>query len=237
MINIYLRHAYFSPNSTIPNRKRPEWFDKTNIFRNFVNLLTDECKTTIVYDSHFGDNSEILSNIIDGRDIQIKKINRGTEAGSFLETMEIIKNDNLPDGEIVYFLEDDYIHRPGWAQALKEGVEISHYISLYDHLDKYLHYEGLRSELFLTESSHWRTTPSTCNTYACKMKWLREDWAIHQQYSINHNVGISNDNGKFLHLGGIGRRLITPVPGFSTHCDLLQSPLVDWRAQLNWKSL
>lgn len=237
MINIYLRHAYFSPNSTIPNRKRPEWFDKIKIFNNFVNLLDLDCKVTIVYDSHFGDNSEVLFNIIGVRDIGIKKINCGTEAASFLETMEIIKSDNLSDDEIVYFLEDDYLHRPGWLKALKEGVEISHYVSLYDHLDKYLHYPGLKSELFLTESSHWRTTPSTCNTYACKMRWLREDWGIHREYSVHNNGGISNDNGKFIHLGNIGRRLITSIPGYSTHCDLLQSPLVDWRAMLNWKAL
>ena len=225
MINIYLRHAFYSPNSSIPNRYRPDWFDKIKIFNNLKTMLTSNCKLKVIYDIHFGDNStEIFDDTI-----EIVKINCGTEAKSFLDTLNIVLSDNLNDDEIIYFLEDDYLHRENWDKALIEGLAISDYVSLYDHLDKYLHYPDLSSKILLTDTCHWRTVPSTCNTYGCKMKTLKNDFYIHQQHSVNNNNGVSNDNEKFLHLGRIGKVLITPIPGFSTHCDAYQSPTINWK--------
>jgi hypothetical protein len=54
------------------------------------------------------------------------------------------------------------------------------------------------------------------------------DFEIHRKYSIEHHEGVSSDNSKFLHLGNIGRILITPIPGYSTHCNDQMSPTIDW---------
>jgi hypothetical protein len=41
------------------------------------------------------------------------------------------------------------------------------------------------------------------------------------------------DHAKFVELGRHGRRLITPMPGYSTHCDLLHSPTIDWEKYID----
>ena len=81
----------------------------------------------------------------------------------------------------------------------------------------------------VSETSHWRTVPSTCNTYAALLGTLKADYAIHKHFSDASPDGISMDHAKFCHLRDhLGRRLITPMPGYATHCDLLHSPTIDW---------
>jgi len=225
-IKIYIRHSFYSPNKSLPNRKRPDWFDKKKVWNNFKRTLDPEiCYVTILYDTHFGDSSE---SFFEGND-RVIKINCGTEASSFLEMLNVIQNENHEDDDIIYMLEDDYLHLPGWTNIMLEGFTLeTDYISLYDHLDKYKDYPDLLSKILVSESCHWRTVPSTCNTYACKFSTLKSDIEIHKFYSIHHNSGISSDHSKFINLSQIGRRLITPIPGYSTHCDLLHSPTIKW---------
>tara|TARA_B100001250_G_scaffold40919_1_gene32397 strand:- start:1168 stop:1419 length:252 start_codon:yes stop_codon:yes gene_type:complete len=55
---------------------------------------------------------------------------------------------------------------------------------------------------------------------------------LHKHFSAASPDGISMDHAKFVELGRHGRRLITPMPGYSTHCDHLRSPTVDWEKYL-----
>jgi hypothetical protein len=225
-VKIYLRHSYYSKNTELDNRIRPEWFDKKKIFENLIRV-TDwgKCEVKVIYDTSFGDDSHNFF----GESYNIIKINAGTEAESFLMLLDIIKSDNLEDNDIIYILEDDYLHREGWEKALCESLNgIADYVSMYDHADKYMDYPDLVSKIFISESCHWRTVPSTCNTYACKNGTLMNDFEIHRKYSTENYNGISQDHNKFIHLGSIGRKLVTPIPGYSTHCNHLQSPIIDW---------
>jgi len=230
-IKVYLRHSFYSANSAIPNRKRPDWFDKKKIWENFIGITNREiCDVKIVYDTHFGDSSGSFF----PNDVQIIKINCGTESSSFLETLEIVKRDDNQDDDIIYFLEDDYLHLPGWEKIMMEGIDLGiDYISLYDHLDKYKDYPDLVSKIYVTESCHWRTVPSTCNTYACKFSTLKRDFGTHRYYSESFHGPVSSDNSKFLDLQSQGRRLITSIPGYSTHCNLEMSPTIDWSKYIN----
>jgi len=229
-IQVFLRQCFYSPNSALPNRKRPEWFDKVKIFENLKRTINPElAQLNILYDEHFGNISETF--LSSEKEVQI--INCGNEAASFLKTLEIVESKNFDDDTIIYFLEDDYLHRENWCEVLIEAFALPiQYVSLYDHLDKYLHYDDLYSKIFYTPSVHWRTVPSTCNTYAAKMGQLREDMNIHRHYSAASPDGISMDHSKFCHLRDIGKTLITPMPGYSTHCDHFQSPIIDWEKHL-----
>lgn len=225
-IEIFLRQCYYSPNSIIPNRLRPEWFDKQKIFNNFKSTISsDIANYNIIYDECYGPiDTTFLS-----KENNVHIINCGNEAGSFLKTLEIVESKNLDDDTIIYFLEDDYLHKENWCKILLEAFTLPiHYVSLYDHLDKYLHYTNLTSTIYHTHSVHWRTVPSTCNTYAAKMGQLKEDMSIHKHFSTASPDGISMDHAKFTHLGNMGKVLITPLPGYSTHCDQYQSPTIDW---------
>ena len=229
-IQVFLRQCFYSPNTVLANRQRPEWFDKVKIFENLKRTINPElAQLNILYDEHFGNISETF--LSSEKDVQI--INCGNEATSFLRTLEIVESSGFDDDTIIYFLEDDYLHRENWCEVLIEAFTLPiHYVSLYDHLDKYMDYPDLTSKIFHTNSVHWRTVPSTCNTYAAKMGQLREDMHIHKHYSAASPDGISMDHSKFVHLGNVGRTLVTPLPGYSTHCNQFQSPVINWEKYL-----
>jgi hypothetical protein len=99
-----------------------------------------------------------------------------------------------------------------------------HYVSLYDHGDKYLLpiYNNLTSKIFTSPTRHWRTTPSTCGSFIITKKLFKSDFDIHTTVSGDHN--------KFLELNSNrNRAVLTPIPSLSTHCmEGLLSPTINW---------
>ncbi len=163
------------------------------------------------------------------------EINEGTESGSFLRMLDYVASKKFHPDTILYFVEDDYLHRPGWLEVLLEGFSIpeADYITLYDHKDKYFApmYKELKSRLFATNSCHWRETPSTTQTFATRFKTLVRDLPIHQKYSEGRDI--SQDHEKFLELGRQGATLISSIPGFSTHAEPeFASPCINWESFL-----
>jgi hypothetical protein len=118
---------------------------------------------------------------------------------------------------------------------------ISHYVTLYD-FDFFIA-KGYLCEIFTTPSSHWRAVPATTQTFACKYKTLIEDLEIHQNYSINgvkeqEGFYFSKDYDKFWELQKQEKYLISPMPGWSTHCDENHiSPIIDWKKVMNDKNI
>ena len=133
--------------------------------------------------------------------------------------------------EDYYFCEDDYIHRgENLSSLIKECLEYSDYCSLYDHGDKYRNFSknpnpllrslGEATEVFRTESSHWKLTNSTTMTFATKYEVLKKDMEIYPKFAT---MSIPKDFELFLELYKNGRSLATPIPSRSTHL----SPNVD----------
>ncbi len=117
-------------------------------------------------------------------------------SASFVYMAEKIIEERNPD-EVVYLLEDDYIHLDGSERALIEGLDIADYVTLYDHPDKYkTENEGgspyndkklRKTRVYATETSHWRETDSTTMTFACKVSTLGEDIEIWKKYCRDRN--------------------------------------------------
>jgi hypothetical protein len=230
MINVYLRHCYYSKIQESPGKQRPDWWDKEKVFQNFKNTLNPETTNyTIIYDEHYGKIEDTFLSQEQNTHI----INCGGEAKSFIETLTYIQSQNHSGNDIIYFLEDDYVHRPGWDKILLEGFDLgADYVTLYDHGDKYMEfYSEFRTKILHSKSSHWMATPSTTNTFAVKFSTLIKDFSVHHKYSMNTEPTL--DHQKFLELGQNGRVLISSIPGYSTHCqqDLL-SPCIDWKTYL-----
>ena len=164
-IEVFIRHCYYSKLGELPDRVRPFWYNKTQVFENFKNTLNpDLINYTIVYDEFYGSIDKTFL----AKEKNVEIIKCGNECDSFLKTLEIIQSKNLSDDTIVYLLEDDYLHRPGWCEVMLEGFEInSHYLTLYD-FDFFIA-KGWLCEIFTTPSSHWRAVPATTNTFACKI--------------------------------------------------------------------
>lgn len=155
----------------------------------------------------------------------------GSEAVSFLKMIDHVTGKSFPKETIIYFLEEDYLHREGWTEILREGLTLPNvdYVTLFDHRDKYLfpEYKTLCSKIFHTKSCHWRTTPSTTNTYAMRFGTLQRHLDVHRCFSMNRKI--SADHEKFLKLGEVGACLISSIPGFSTHVESeFLSPTHNW---------
>ena len=110
------------------------------------------------------------------------------------------------------------------------------------------------SNVYLTKTCHWKTTNASTMTFACEVSVLKQDRNIFRKFTKHP---IPNDFGIFLNLTGQPllplyragyrklalksffirskkRRLISPIPGYSTHLDIdYLSPLTDWKMALN----
>jgi glycosyltransferase involved in cell wall biosynthesis len=228
MIHIFQRHCNTSANSV--DKERPEWFSREKCLQNLLSTIEDseEVNLTIMFDGvpnpdHFINNYQGLG---------IVKIKGGTDGHSFLNVVNYVSELKLNDNDIIYFLEDDYMHQPGWIKIMLEGFNSINvdYITLYDHKDKYFlpGYNSLQSKVIATQSIHWRTTPSTTNTYACRFSTFRKHLAIHKEY-CDLEKGYTRDHDKFIRLWQEGSNLISCIPGYSTHVETpYLSPVVDW---------
>jgi hypothetical protein len=163
------------------------------------------------------------------------RTNGGSSAGGFRIVLSAALD--LPTSDVVYFVEDDYLHRANAREILLEGIERSHYVTLYDHIDKYIPGNmggnpfigddgAEETKVLLTKSIHWKLTNSTTMTFATTTDTLREDADIWKKYT---NGTYPHDFDCFLELRQTGRTLISPIPSVSTHCDKQWvAPLIDW---------
>ena len=161
------------------------------------------------------------------------------EIGDGAGTFNIALNEALqsPDDEIIYFLENDYLHKPNSDQILKEGFELgASFVSLYDHPDKYKgpeqggnpYCEGGAEDtrVYLTDSCHWKITNSTTMTFAAKVSTLKRIESILRKHTAGTHP---NDFTMFLELREQNELLITSIPGYSTHGETAWlSPLTNW---------
>lgn len=227
MIRVFQRHCNFSSNSH--NKPRPDWFDREKIFDSFMLTLDERVDYTAFHDSG---NGEIEDHFLNNKDVNKISQRGGNDSQSFLNVLNHVIKQDYNDEDIIYLLEDDYLHKPGWVDILIEGFEYigADYYTLYDHPDKYYlpMYESLQSKIIVTPSAHWRTTPSTTNTYACKFKTLKEHFDIHIQYCDLVDKWVK-DHDKFTHLWNMGSNLISCIPGYSSHVEgNMLSPTIDW---------
>lgn len=211
-------------------KERFQHANKKGCLENFLKHFPSE-EITLYADNVSDETYEWLQTY----DLEVIRTNGGSSAAGFRIVLdEALK---LDDTEIVYFVEDDYLHLENSRQVLLEGLERTDYVTLYDHVDKYMPAsEGgnpyidedaaEETKVFLTKSSHWKLTNSTTMTFAAKVKTLREDEPIWRKYIEGKHP---NDFGCFIELRNNGRSLSSPIPGLSTHCEpMWAAPLIDW---------
>jgi hypothetical protein len=144
---------------------------------------------------------------------------------------------SLKPDDIVYFVEDDYIHTLDAKQYIYEGLKIADYVTLYDSLDKYIDTDkggnnplikgsGEDTKLVLGDTCHFKFTNSTTSTFACKIKTLQEDLPVILKHCRPEKV---YEFMMFRDLINNYKRLIScPIPGKASHIGLELSPFVDW---------
>jgi hypothetical protein len=209
------------------NKVKPYYINNENCLEN-ASQVFDKADWLVIADNC----SQSTLDIISKYQSNIIKVSVGHGAGTFnLALDEALKYD---DEEIIYFVENDYLHKPGSQDILLEGFNTgANYVALYDHPDKYI--DGANPEVIdggeitrvvLTNSCHWKLTNSTTMTFASEVKTLKQDEEILRLYTKGT---YPKDFEMFLALRDKGRSLITSIPGYSTHGETAWlTPLTNW---------
>jgi hypothetical protein len=211
------------------NKIKPDYINNENCLLNALDMFSTENHDWLI----IADNvSQATTQMLEKYVLNIKHVSVGHGAGTFnLALDEALTYD---DNEIVYFIENDYLHKLGADRILEEGFGLGyHYVALYDHPDKYINGAnpfvedgGEVTRVMLSNSCHWKLTNSTTMTFAAQVKTLKEDESTFREYTTG---SYPRDFEMFLALREKQHGLVTPIPGYSTHGETAWlSPLTDW---------
>jgi len=205
-------------------KNRPNWFSFNKCLNNILSTIDgiNFVKFHLIYDGIYKEN--------DNRIYHVEEINEKSGMGAWVKAWDYAKSLNLNNDDLIYHLENDYIHVHGWPFKVKELYETFDdlsYITLYDHPHFYNQkdYPGLYTYLFTTKTHHWNTRPSTTGVFIHNKKILSEDYDIW--------TSSPGDHYKFLWLSENRQRtVLAPIPSLSTHCE------TEWLAtNINWENI
>lgn len=205
------------------NKVKPDYITNENCLRNFCNVFFDYIHDIhIIADNCSDATMDIIKRYIDP--INIEQVSIGSGAGTFNYALD--KALNWPDNEIVYFVENDYVHLKNSpviiTDILKRGAS---YATLYVHPDKFIppHYGGnpevdedggYMTKVYRGETEMYAMFNSTTMTFASTVETLRADESILREYTTGT---YPRDYEMFLALRSTGKALMCPLNTYSTH--------------------
>ena len=146
------------------SKVKPDYINNENCLKNATEVFQD-CIWSIIADNISKETDDMIQKYVTRSSIFY------ASEGSGAQTFNLALNEALSydDEEIVYFIENDYLHKPGSEKIIKEGIEFgAAFVTLYDHPDKYLDPSrggnkycqgGAEStRVYLSESTHWKIT-------------------------------------------------------------------------------
>lgn len=213
---------------------RPKHFSKINCLNNFLDVFrfNDRPKgiSVNIIPVHDGPIGRMYD-AFEEYDIPVEKINVNSNAKSLETCLDVASG--LPVTDIIYFLEDDYLHTENAVISLLDGFNVaeelnrSNIISLYHHPDRTSRTDDIdRGQTFILKgrTGYWRTAESTTCT-----------WAVKQDTYLNDNIyqkalkyGL-NDREFFRAMRPEGTILFNPILSASTHChEPFMGDFIDW---------
>lgn len=235
MIYIFLRDCEFNQ----ANNMRPAYFNYEKCFKNLIDTLDSKVSQLNVMFDGDSKNSHI-EKYKKYYDFNINYIKAGGDHKSNVLTCECIKSrSDIKDNDLVYLLENDYLHLP-WITAILDLYRCNPnynmqntYVSLFCHPDKMLFrnpnatnewgiYKDLKCPLYLSNYRIWAGVPSTCRSFLMEKQLFDKDFDVLSS--------MESDNVIFPRLTKErNREVIMALPGLSTHChSLFSSPLINW---------
>ena len=221
MIHLIYRHTDYIHNCG-RGKNRPYYFSYDNCLNNILSTIEniDFIKFHLVHDG--------VNNSTDPRIHFIQNIEGKSEYKSWSEALKYAKTLDLKDDDLIYFIENDYLHVKGWPYKIKELTETYNdlsYITLYDHPHFYNQrdYPDLSTYLLSTKTHHWGIRPTTTGTFIVSKKVFDQDYDLW----LNDPRG---DHYKFTELANQkGRSVVFPISSLSTHCEIeWLAPTVNW---------
>jgi hypothetical protein len=232
----------------ILTKNKPEYITKINCFQNFINIFKNY-KIFVFADKCSPETIESINEILNKNNVSFKLINTNFGNGAStlrkcITTILDLERDNIiKENDNIYFIEDDYVHKPNSDKLIIDGLIKFDYVTLYDHPDKYvnantsengvignpfINSNSEQTRVFLGKYCHWKLTNSTTMTFALKFKTLKEDLPNILKYISGD---FPHDFQMFLDLIRNKKRLLaSSIPGFSTHGETIYlSPLTNWK--------
>ncbi len=216
-------------------KEKPDYINNKNCLQNAIKHFSD-ASWLIIGDNLSKPTIEMIEEVAPNADLSL--VNVGHGAGTFNLALDFALSSGFSFDEVVYFLENDYLHREGSYNAILDGFNLgAEYVSLYDHPDKYIPSNrggnplvdvdgGEVTKLFLGKQCHFKLTNSATMTFASKVGTLKYDESTLRKWT---NTKHPHDMQMFFELREQGRTLVSSVPGFSTHGETRWlSPLIDW---------
>ena len=119
-IEIFSRHCEFSKFSE--NRERVNGFSKEVCYKNLKKTLNrNTSNLTFLMDGEL--NKHFLNN---EKEFRVENIEGGSQAKSWDSALNYVRERNFNDDQIIYFVEDDYIHnRDSFSEMLYTYERIS----------------------------------------------------------------------------------------------------------------
>jgi len=223
------------------NKVKPDYINNENCLANATKEFDDSI-WSVIADNISSDTNDMIQKYVT-RDCILY-----TEKGNGAATFNLALDEALTydDDEIVYFIENDYLHKPGSQKIIQEAFELgASFVSLYDHPDKYMipekggnpYCEGGAEDtrVYKSNSVHWKITNSTTMTFASKVSTLKRIEPILRKWTS----GVHPDDFQmFLELRKNNELLLTPIPGYSTHGETAWlSPFTDWKKIQIWSKV
>lgn len=237
-------HVIYRSTGPGNRKRRPEFFDKVMALASFLRAAESMDvgpELIFVNDGPIPAERRRMMNESGGRIIDLAGLGNSR---SYRIAFDLVRGEEWPGGDLVYFCEDDYLHRPPSLRAMTDAataIERAAYFTLYDHPDRYAGTHPVdepAARVFETGGQHWRTVESSCMTFGGRAGALRSDRWIHRLGTVPNTPRDQLIWRATQRLGGFrlvprrGHVLIAALPALATHCeDGLLAPGIDWAGE------
>lgn len=216
------------------NKIKPPYINNENCLKNALQAFPEsENEWLIIADDYSVFTHNMVKEHYKGK---IKHVKVGHGAGTFnIALHEALK---LDDDYVVYFIENDYLHRPGSKEVLMEGIELgAPFMTLYLHPDKFISPErggnpevdtdgGYLTKIYKGETQLFAMFNSTTMTFAAPVSVLKQTEHILREYTKG---SYPEDYKMFLKLREYGKALLCPLNSYSTHGETnYLAPFINW---------
>jgi len=217
------------------SKVKPEYINNESCLKNALKIFPYQIYDwSIIADNISEDTNNMIQKYIPRN--YINYVSKGSGAETFnLALDEALLYDNE---EIIYFIENDYLHLEDSPQTLEDGFNLgADYMTLYLHPDKFIspnqggnpevdEQGGYQTILYKGEHNLFFQVNSTTMTLASKVKTLKEDESILRKWTQGT---YPQDFNMFLDLRAHGKVLLCPVNTKSTHGETKYlAPFIDW---------
>lgn len=183
------KYIFYRITSKTNEKPRVAGFTKLGCLENMLKIFSD-FKVICLADNC---DSSVLALLRSKNFYRLTETRLGN-SGSFNHLL-LRELPNIDDEDLIYFVEDDYLHTTIAPILIQEGLREFDYVTLYDHPDKYGDFKGRRNpfvpggrlsektQIIRIGSRVWRTTNSTTMTFASYAKTVRRDLKIWLYFS------------------------------------------------------